>query len=685
MKRLIQIIGTASLLLAAVNFISCKPTVEASTNENNKDNLEETNQPTTETNTSQETPVDTTVYVTKIDGSKTNEWNFVKIPLGDYNGQTIAVDFSTKMLVENKNEDPQNLMWQIYDGSSYPTIASKIFETGTSNWETVTGTKDEISIQSDNAYFFLNANNIAYTDLTIYLDAFTFSITAEDNSSVTFKASDLKADIDVLSKVDITSIGTWLSASVPSLYETYKDYFDYFGFAVEYGNNGKYTELHYPEIQNGLKKHANTISLGNEFKPDFVFNWGWWNVNTENLTDFAASNGKTVKVPSTIPTFALQDEILNLCKSMNIHMRGHVLLWHSQTPDRFFKENFAENGNYVDAETMDARLEWYIKTVIQHCDTFKLEDGTPVIWAWDVANEATSDNSQSDADTSNDYTHWLRTSGSKWYDVYNAAETAGKTNYYTGTTYKAYDFVINAFRFANKYADANTQLVYNDYGGLFGTSTNDKHKSQLRLVQLILDHKNDAKMPTRIDAMGLQSHYNVTISTTAYETEIKDFINKGLDIQITELDIATCADYNLATDTVGCAGKQFNSLAEAYYSYMQMFIKNRKTSTRKGINCVTIWGLSDEQTWLNTQGQRKWIGNCDQYPLLFNLINSGATQTYNILYNDETNQANIPVAEKPDTKPANVIGYYETFDDGDSYKPKPAFYSVINAAKNYPN
>ena len=132
------------------------------------------------------------------------------------------------------------------------------------------------------------------------------------------------------------------------------------------------------------------------------------------------------------------------------------------------------------------------------------------------------------------------------------------------------------------------------------------------------------------------------------------------------------------------------------YDFVPVFFKDRfqsfhsgcstrKTSTRKGINCVTIWGLSDEQTWLNTQGQRKWIGNCDQYPLLFNLINSGATQTYNILYNDETNQANIPVAEKPDTKPANVIGYYETFDDGDSYKPKPAFYSVINAAKNYPN
>ena len=35
-----------------------------------------------------------------------------------------------------------------------------------------------------------------------------------------------------------TSTDDWLDTSVPSFYETYKDYFDYVGFAVEYGIKG---------------------------------------------------------------------------------------------------------------------------------------------------------------------------------------------------------------------------------------------------------------------------------------------------------------------------------------------------------------------------------------------------------------------------------------------------------------
>ena len=79
---------------------------------------------------------------------------------------------------------------------------------------------------------------------------------------------------------------TWLDSSVPSLYQTYKDQFDYIGIAAEYGNFGlkqngsnKYTanytqsgwghppELYYKEIRNGIAKHANSITLGNELKP----------------------------------------------------------------------------------------------------------------------------------------------------------------------------------------------------------------------------------------------------------------------------------------------------------------------------------------------------------------------------------------------------------------------------------
>jgi len=633
MKKSNYLFGCVAFLFATISllFTGCKPTTSGGTNSTFASD-----------------------YEIKITKDNLSEWALWKYDLKDYGGKTVDITFSVEAAVENNSGKEISLSFPV-NQTGYPEITGKKFPAGKTEWTKITATKKNFALD-ENKVLYLSNNELSDLDLTIYLK----------NVSVKVK------------EAGTISEDNWLSSEVPSLYQTYKDYFDYFGFAVEYGNNNKWTELYYEEIQNGLKKHANTISLGNEFKPDFVFNWGWWRTNKDSLVDFTASNGKTIKVPNNIPTFELQDEILQLCKDMNVHMRGHVLLWHSQTPAQFFYEDFGyplvnnnpSNTTMVDAETMDARLEWYIKTVIEHCDTYKLADGTPVIWAWDVANEATSDGSQSDAATSTDYTHWLRTSGSNWYTVYKAAEDAGKTNYYTNTTYKAYDFVINAFRFANKYAKPGTKLVYNDYGGLTGTSTSKKHDSQMRLVQYILDHNSDA-VPTRIDAMGLQSHYSVQNSAAAYEKEITDFIGKGLDVQITELDIASCAKYDPETDTVGCDYKQFDSIADAYYGFMQMFIKNRKTSSKAGVSCVTIWGLSDQQTWLNTIEQNQWIGSCQQYPLLFNLENNvkNATNTYEY-YTDST---------KTNKKSFTL----ESFDDGDSYTTKPAFYSVIKAATEY--
>ena len=141
--------------------------------------------------------------------------------------------------------------------------------------------------------------------------------------------------------------------------------------------------------------------------------------------------------------------------------------------------------------------------------------------------------------------------------------------------------------------------------------------------------------------MGLQSHHSVKNSAAAVEKEITDFIAKGLDVQITELDIGTWNSYNKEKDVVGVNGKQFNSLADAYKAFFQVYIKLRKTPSKHGVESITIWGLNDEHTWLNMEYQKKWLGNCDQYPLLFT---------------------------KPDDKKW-------------TYTPKPAFYAVIDAAK----
>lgn len=49
-----------------------------------------------------------------------------------------------------------------------------------------------------------------------------------------------------------------------------------------------------------------------------------------------------------------------------IRIRGHVLVWHSQTQEWFFHENYDKTKPYVDKETMNRRLEWFISSVFDH-------------------------------------------------------------------------------------------------------------------------------------------------------------------------------------------------------------------------------------------------------------------------------------------------------------------------------
>ena len=194
----------------------------------------------------------------------------------------------------------------------------------------------------------------------------------------------------------------WLADSVPSIKQTYSDTFDYIGLAVEYGNfglkytgNNKYTgtythdkswgtpsELYYSEVQQGISKHANTITLGNELKPQFLLQW-WEDDNSQapdyglkqQKTTFTASNGQTIQVPDKLNGEALIYATLNAAKNAGVKMRGHVLTWHSQTPEGFFRENYSKNGALVSKEVMTARHEWYIKTVLDCVAQWEIHNG----------------------------------------------------------------------------------------------------------------------------------------------------------------------------------------------------------------------------------------------------------------------------------------------------------------------
>ena len=555
------------------------------------ENTPEDSDDKTESDNSDETQPDNSTEpenITTIKGSEldSNAWYFKSYDLSEYANQTVQIELSCKIKTSSSNKI--HLMWQI-NNSEYPIVAQA--DVG-SEWIELKETK-EVSIAKGNQ-LYLSTYQINFSNLTIYIKDFSYKVTALDSS-------DNNTD-DV-----ITNKTNWLSDSTPSLKETYKDIFDSFGLACEYGTFGTGwgtpVELYYDEVQNGLKKHVDSITLGNELKPQFML--CWWDKGDgakESMTSFTASNGQIIQVPETIQGLSRLNDILTILKKNNLKMRGHVLTWHSQTPDDFFAEGYSAkyNGklisNPVSKEVMTARHEWYIKTILEYVNDREAKNGygtgNHIIWTWDVVNEAIADDATTTAylrgSTSGTKDKTPADGGSRWYQIYQSDE-----------------FIVNAFRFANAYAPADVPLAYNDYNEYMDYEKGWKTTGILNLIESIKKGEaqtiNGKSVAPRIDVMGMQSHVNPDWpGVSGYENALKRYLAAGVDVHVSEFDIA-------ATST--------GSAKSAYSDYFKMLKKYGKNySGTNKITNVTIWGLNNENSWISNDGT--------QYPLLFNKINN---------------------------------------------------------------
>ena len=390
----------------------------------------------------------------------------------------------------------------------------------------------------------------------------------------------------------------WTDEKVPSIKESYKDIFDSFGIACEYKPwNRNFGELQSPKVREGLSKHADSITMGNEFKPDSIIGIPWGQTKAVlSGKKFTASNGLTIDVPS-LKGLSRMQTILKDTSSAGLKMRGHVLTWHSQTPEAFFRENFDANKPLVDKETMTARHEWYIKSVLEAVAEWEAANGygtgNHLVWAWDVVNEAMADDAQ--RVYTGDKQNWLRGStggtkdkkpsegGSRWYQIYGSEE-----------------FIVNAFRFANAYAPADVKLCYNDYNEYMDYGNGWKTSAILHLTEVLRDapaQKVDGRdVKPRLDAIGMQSHVgNTWPGVKGYENALKRFLQAGYDVHVTEIDIAA---------------KSPSEAAKLYGEYFNM-LKNygKNYSGDHHITNVTVWGISNQESWIGNNGS--------QYPLLF--------------------------------------------------------------------
>jgi endo-1,4-beta-xylanase len=424
------------------------------------------------------------------------------------------------------------------------------------DWVEIEETKFSFSDDVTNVYVYIEGTDKA----TLYVDDFVLK-----------KAPTLEIEEDI-----------------PSLKDVYSSYFK-IGTAVTT------SELASQTRKSLISKHFNSITLGNELKPDA-------------LLDQAASQEAGNDNPQI--SLASARTILNYCRDNNISVRGHVLVWHSQTPDWFFKENFSDDGDWVDQETMLKRMENYIKNVFT-----ALEEEYPDVdfYAWDVVNEAWTD------------TGTPRNAGSQGAN--------GSSNSAWVQIFGDNSFIEYAFRYAREYAPEGCKLYYNDYNEYVPAKTD-----------AIVEMATELQKEGLIDGIGLQSHLDTSYPTASlYETALQKFAATGLDIQVTELDIT---DYTGSEETLA---KQ----TQLYSDIMDLCVKYSDS-----ISAVVFWGTTDDASWRSSG-----------VPLLFDADYVAKSTFYSIvdgLDTPTTEPTTEPATEEPSTEPSTIgdVVYGDANDDG---------------------
>jgi len=360
------------------------------------------------------------------------------------------------------------------------------------------------------------------------------------------------------------------------------------------------SEIDDPKVWDIITTHFEAVTLGNELKPDALFGYS---LGTNPGTQEDTVDGESITVPKM--DYSRAERILDKILKWNeenpdrkLMVRGHVLVWHSQTPEWFFHENYDKNEPYVDKETMNKRLEWYIKTVLTH---FTGEDSKykDLFYGWDVVNEAVSDATgtyRSDSENPNESLSEDRHgSNSSWWHVYESNE-----------------FIINAFKYANKYAPADLELYYNDYN----ECSINKKNGIIELLRAVKAEEGAPGEGTRLTAMGMQGHYGMSSpSDTEIYTAIKDYGREVGKVQITELDISASDDYDGSEEK---KEEEYEKLRKRY-NLIYYEIKSANLEEYVDFEGITFWGTVDHYSWLQSRsnvggGNTTGLPQC---PLLF--------------------------------------------------------------------
>ncbi len=271
--------------------------------------------------------------------------------------------------------------------------------------------------------------------------------------------------------------------------------------------------------------------------------------------------------------FGPADRYVAFGERHNMHIVGHTLVWHFQTPDWVFQD---ESGVPLDRDALLRRMKDHITTVVGRY--------RGRIHGWDVVNEAIASDGQ------------LRKS--KWLEIIGE------------------EYVLKAFEYARE-ADPAAELYYNEYD----YEIKPKCAGVIRLIRDLLSHG------VRPDGIGIQGHWFLgTPGIGEIESYILSLSTLGVPLMITEMDVSALPYYPVDSPIVDLSSLDVetqkrlnpypqalpdsveNDLARRYAELFSLFHKHREKFSR-----TTLWAVHDGQSW------RSYIpirGRTD-YPMLF--------------------------------------------------------------------
>lgn len=444
-------------------------------------------------------PVTLSVVDDGVDGSKalyidgrTDAWNGANFACDDYRGNTIRVNANVKSPGKSVR---LSIQYDVDGITAYNWIKSTA--TTEDKYAFITGTYS-VPKDAENIFVYVESDT---TD-PIYLDELVIKAEGKYQKPEAI-AEKVMAD----------------TSSYESLKELYADSFE-IGCCI---NPAIISKDAYSDL---LIKEFSSVTMENDLKPEAILD------KAASMEDL--KNGGT----HLVVNLDSAKEELDFAVRNKMKVRGHTLIWHSQTPDWIFYVDYDTTGKLASRELMLKRVDHYMEDVF----TYVKENYDGLFYAWDIVNEAMEDNGK------------MRKS--LWY------ETIGE------------DYVEQVFALARKYAPEDIKLFYNDYNSFQSSKQNG-----------IIEMLKPVAKAGNIDGIGMQGHLYTGEEPEHFVKAAKRYADElGVIIHITEIDVTTPN----ATSPEGEHGKYYGKLFKA--------LKDAKANGVP-IESVSVWGLTDSLSW----------------------------------------------------------------------------------------